>query len=403
MRLTRVTFILLMALLPKAGFAQYVWQYVTESQAIQKVRQIVGDPNAPVQVVHLEPPDSVPGEAFHVLRCQNKKFTICAHNVEHWSLKDERLLPERCGEPVTDEMLARRATLTASEARQIAEQFKNANAPFPQLLNDVMVRTVTSNEWTVAYTFDFRQRHPSGVYLPYRVLADVDTIAREVVVGGSVYYPVLVPLTPALSPDDAFAAAAQQLSLTDVVAHEVRQLAVSKPDPFGAQTLYYELILSGTSPDGHFTKYACFVDAFNGALLYWDFVMGLSGKGRPIARRLPSVPQALRLEWKGKRVQLSAPPLRMGRAVVVWAGWLRSPVVAGGAKVGYEQGALVIEIGGKRWVGKVGERELRCGRERIALSAPIAKVGSRVYVPYEAISRLTGLKMRVQGDKLSVQ
>ncbi len=384
--------VIVLWLLQTSAAAQYAWRYVTREQAIEKVRQIVGDPAAAVDVLVLQPPDTLPGVAWHVLRCGQQEFRICAHSLHNWSVHIER----------TEAPYSESPAVTREQAIQIAEQFKNAHFPYPELLTDVRVNPIIANDVAVSYRIRFIQRHPNGVFGPSSCLVIVNTITGEVDLGVVRYYPVLTSLTPVLTPEQAFAAAAQQLSLSTPEAVRLAGLSVTKPDPFGAQTLVYELLIWGQEPDGNYNTFACSVDAFTGALLWHDIVMGEKGRGRAIRARSPAIGRPLWVHWKEAEVEAQVPPMKVGERVYVWSRWLGSGLLGGAFRVHYDRGFLVLEGSGRVWRTRVGSRAVVSGDRQVVLSAPVLRLGNRVYLPAEALERLTGLKVEVDGQVLKM-
>jgi len=385
--------------------AQYVWQYVTREQAIQKVREIVGDDAAPVEVQYIAPPSLRLGvEALHRLRCNNREFSICAFNINHWRWTWYYFLDESFyDEPFSEEMLRRRATLSEQEAVAIASSYMQTHYPLPELLNHIEVRSGGGiGRIPAEYTVYFWQRLPNGVYGPSWCRVDVDRVYGRVTGAGCVYYPLLVSTIPVLTPEQAFAAAAQQLGLVNAEAGVVDRLFVMYPDPFGWQTLVYRLTVYGDRPGHVWLGYGCAVDAFTGTLLGWSTLQGSTQqKEKPIRNTAAPRERPVKVDWDGRPVHLNRPALDIGGDAYFWVGYL----MAGGERGGlrwYRNGECIVVT--RRGEVRLQARQSRysiVGRQMQASKAP-QLIRGRLYVPIEMMRQVLGADIRYDRAKQCV-
>lgn len=376
--------------------AQYVWQYVTPEQAVQKVREIVGDNNAPVEVTFAVPPSMRPGiDVSHDLRYGEKTFSVCAYNINQWSwmwwYTDQEFYSD---EPISEEMLLRRA-IGEEQAIAIARSYMQAHYPAPELLNHVKVKKpIWFGRAPVKYLVEFSQRFPNGVYGPNFFTVLVDVVYGRITSVYCSYYPVLVSTTPVLTPEQAFAAAAQQLQLPNPEAGSLLALAVLRPDPFGWQTLAYGLTVYGSAEGRGQFGYGCLVDAFTGALLWWDELMGGSpAKVRPVRARVDVVGKPLRVEWDGQPVHLNRPAMDFGGQAYLWVGYLVDRGKLGGLRWQAEGRLSLISSSGVLVLHK-GSRGYQVNGRRLVASAPVRIVSGRLYVPLDVVKQVLGTEAR---------
>lgn len=379
--------------------AQYVWQYVTPEQAVQKVREILGEGNnAPVEVKHIAPPSARPGiDVEHMLECNQRRFLICAYNINHWSWLWNYSSQEFYDEPLSEEMLLRRA-IGEERALAIARSYMQAHYPFPELLNHVEVR---KSAWfgnaPAKYIVYFWQRFPNSVYGPSRCIVDVDVVYGRVTHVISIYYPVLVSINPALTADQAFAAAAQQLQLSNPEAGSLYGIRVTPPDPFGWETLAYELTIYGSDEERGRLGYACLVDGFTGALLWWDILMGSSsGKTRPIRAQTAIPGKSLQVEWNGQKLPLNRPAIDIGGQAYLWAGYLADRGKPGSLR--WDQSGRLF-ITGRGVMLQKGSSEYQMRGKTFRTSAPIRVIGGRLYVPQDIVEQILGARVHYDRAK----
>lgn len=377
--------------------AQYVWQYVTPEQAVQKVREILGEGNdTPVEIKHIAPPSARPGiDVLHILECNQRRFLICAFNINHWSwlwgFSSQEFYYD---EPLSEEMLLRRA-IGEEQALAIARSYMQAHYPFPELLNHVEVR---KSAWfgraPVEYNVYFWQRFPNGVYGPNRCTVSVDVVYGRITDAGCVYYPVLVSINPALTAEQAFAAAAQQLQLPNPEAGSLFGIRVTPPDPFGYETLAYELTVYGSDEGRGRLEYVCLVDGFTGALLWWDILMGISSaKKRPVRAQTVVPGKSLQVEWDGEKVHLNRPAIDIGGRAHLWAGYLADRGKPGSLR--WERsGRLFITGRGGVVILQKGSNEYQMNGKTFRMSTPACVVGGRLYVPVDVVKQVLGAQVR---------
>ena len=375
--------------------AQYVWQYVTPEQAVQKVREILGEgSNAPIEVKYIAPPSARPGiDVRHMLECNRRRFHICAHNINHWSWHWSYSSQEFYDEPLSEEMLLRRA-IGEERALAIARSYMQAHYPFPELLNHVEVRKLAwFGNAPELYGVRFWQRFSNGVYGPSRCEVDVDVVYGRITDAACIYYPVLVSINPALNAEQAFAAAAQQLQLSNPEAGSLYGIRVTPPDPFGWETLAYELTIYGSDEEHGRRGYVCLVDGFTGALLWSDILMGgSSGKTRPIRAQTVIPVKSLQVEWNGQKLPLNRPAIEIGGQVYLWAGYLADRGKPGSLR--WEQsGRLVISGRGGLAILQKGSSEYQIKGKTLRASEPVRVIGGRLYVPLDIVQQVLGAQV----------
>ncbi len=381
--------------------AQYVWQYVTREQAVQKVRDILGEgSNTPIEVKYIAPPSARPGiDVHHVLECNRRQFHICAYSINDWAWFWLYTDKEFYDEPLSEEMLLRRA-IGEEQAVAIARSYMQAHYPFPELLNHVEVRKFGGiGRAPTEYTVYFWQRFPNGVYGPSFCRVDVDVVYGRITDAHCRHYPVMVGINPALNAEQAFAAAAQQLQLSSPEAGSLYGIRVTPPDPFGWETLAYELTVYGWEEGHGRVGYACLVDGFTGALLWSDMLMGVpSGKTRPVRAQAVVPGRSLQVEWDGQRIHLNRPAIDIGGQAYLWAGYLADRGKRGSLRWEQSGKALLAGRGGTAVLQK-GSREYQVNGKVLQASAPACVVGGRLYVPLDVVERVLRAQVRYERAK----
>lgn len=398
----RATFVVALCVLCWWGTvasAQYVWQYVTPEQAVQKVREILGEgSNAPIEIKHMAPPSARPGiDVLHMLECNQRRFLICAFNINHWSWTWNYSSQEFYDEPLSEQMLLRRA-IGEEQALTIARSYMQTHHPCPELLNHVEVR---KSGWfgnaPEKYTVHFWQRFSNRVYGPSRCTVDVDVVYGRITGASCIHYPVLVSVNPALDSEQAFAAAAQQLQLPNPEAGSLFGLRITPPDPFGWETLAYELTIYGLDEEHERLGYACLVDAFTGALLWLDILMGSSsGKTRPIRAQTPMPGKSLQVEWDGQKLRLNRPAIDIGGQAYLWAGYLADRGEPG--RLRWDQSGRLF-ITGRGVMLQKDSSEYQMRGKTFRTSAPIRVLGGRLYVPLDIVEQILGARVHYDRAK----
>lgn len=337
--------------------AQYLWESLSEADAIAAVRQFEGEPAL-----------SVTSDGLSVLDFDD---------------------PAMFGQ-----------MMSAQAAEIIAIAFMQSHFPAPQVRTNHTMLPMGPDDvrdpdpgFVCAYAVSFTQDCGRGVVGPSRCYIVVDTVFGRVVDYSQCFYPVLVPVVPALSGSQAMTAAMNALLTDQGEAGTLGGLYISHPDALGVERLAYSLSIVGTGPAG-LSSYFCHVDAFTSAVLGWDVPAGARRGVSNSARQAPTSPRkcthppalrryrALVLRCAGVAPLTYAPLLVHNRAYL-FGGYLCSGDPT--ARKSYH-GPGDIRVAGKDRdlrFSTTSTRRLLNGQKRTLPAKPVILNG-RTYVPIEA-------------------
>ena len=333
--------LLLLIGLPGAHAQGYAWGSLSSDDAIQVVRNFEGDQTLAVSVTQM--PAANPGgpapEYGYTLTAGVYKYFVCEYTPDLVDRDYENFIVKKdefYGQPY-DAATLQQSVMSQDAAQSIAQAFMQAHYPAPQLLQAPVASTDFNSDpaFTATYSFEFTQDCGGGVSGPSFCSVTVDTVLGRVVFYDAGDFPTLVSAAPYLSVDQAMASAMNGLNITNGLSGTVMDLGITKPDPLGAEQLYYRLRFSGVGPadpTGPPEWYQVVVDANSGAVLEWDVEASLISRTRAgsslasvrrhMAKRSASRPASLGFLWGGAHTRLSYPPLLIHGHPYLWVGYL---------------------------------------------------------------------------------
>ena len=421
LRILSTVFIAIAFCCPAAKAQSYRWQSLTSDDAIQVVRSFEGNQTLAVTVIAM-PPSSPNGPAANIgytLATAGNTYKVCQFTPNQLSRFTDLFadVTQYYGQPYDASALQQQGMSRAS-AQAIADAFVQSRYPSPSILSSPTVSLFFNLDpaFTATYTFRYNQDCGNGVYGPSFCEVTVDTVKGQVVYFGESYFPVLISTTPALTGDQATAAAMNSLQISGGVPGQVTLTGISKPDPLGAESLYYELTFVGQAPTDTFPEdYVATVDANNGNVLDDSITAALGPRPRlkpspaflklraRIAAKMARDGKRLDFRWNGRPTRVNYPPRLIHGRVYFYSGYLSherpsSPsILHPGKKVlpGSGQGETeTVTVGRGRQSARfvVGSRRWQLNGRTLESPAPALMVGGKCYVSMEVARRLlTGL------------
>jgi len=400
--------VLLMADLP--ALAQgYTWENLSEEDAIRVVRDFERDPSLSVvsdglEMTEPDPSGFAQSEEYR-LHANGQTYTVSRYTPHRFTRSDDAFVLDKdafYGQPHDPCALAGQV-MPQADAEAIAIAYMQAHFPDPQSLNRRSVRPRGTTwvldpdpRFTEAYVVWFDQVLPGGVIGPSLCVVTVDSVFGRVVGYIQAYYPVLVPIVPTLTGDQAMMAAMGAMLYEPGIPESVDRLFVTPPDALGLEHLVYDVKFTGRGPacPSDPTTYHCLVNAFSGSVVDWDILQRLRTSMRPehsrsakqgLTRRgwRPSVHKTLASLLNGRPMHLGYPPLFIGSRPMVYVGYLAYGAPGSRARYG-GRADIRVEGPGRSLRFSVESKACRIDGRRLSLPARPAIVNGRCYVPIEA-------------------
>ena len=266
--------LLLASITPTKALAQSYWCPVSQADSIKLIRNLEGDQT--LQPI-METPNydmaaiTPQGGTMRQFSCGIYKYSLeCFSNDFVWR-KDTRWMDNRKFYGMEDTASLAPSAISQASAQQIAQEFMLHQFPDPQKLT--LMRTIPSKNlepFVTSYDFFFCQDVGNGVRGPASCEVEVDTVYGRVVWYVGKDRPILAPVVPSITADQAAAAALAAFApngggeLSAVLA-----VGLTAPDAFGNETIAYSIVLSHPS-----VKVS--VDGFTGQILDHIDLLSLS-------------------------------------------------------------------------------------------------------------------------------
>jgi hypothetical protein len=423
-----ITFCLLLLCASTAAFGQlYNWTFITPEQAIQTVRDFEGDQHLEVTVVSGPqgrfPDDLWLGLYRYVLATERYEYVCSQGRMD----RSDRLFRGDWAEFYDGEMdneVLKARMLPESDTESIATAFMNSRYPEPSVLTDVNVHTAQHHgAFSPCRVYTFYQCHPANLTIPCICEVSVDTVFGRVVKYVADHFPLLIDVQPLLTPEEAAASAVGIMRMTDATLVKASPLFVYPPDPWGLERLILRLHIIGTAPydaadwvnlvvlptwqypekklkpedmigEKESYRYAVYVDAHDGSVVYWDELLALSdGKGTPIKPAVRKRYPCLSTKLDGATVPLSSPPILIEERVFIGARYLCQGDSAA-RLVRKDTNTFALTRDGKEFIFALNSSEYTADGKRRRLPARPQIVNDRLFLPAEVLTDVLGYKIR---------
>lgn len=387
----------------KGALAQgYTYEWLAPADAIQKVRDFEGNPNLAVTIKLMPTPNDTPLEAEYTLTAGRYEYHMdqayrngLVRYDEMW-MRDK---PDFYG-PQFNLNDPNQQFLLPDQAQSIAWTFIQMHYPHPEVLNEkwVLPEVPATDTTRVSryFTCTYIQNLGNMVGGPRFCIVDVDSILGQVISFHSSYFPVLMSTVPALTSDQAMAAAMNGMNVSNgAPMNDHIDLDVCTPDIMGVERLEYDVRFTGVGPANPtgMLGYDVMVDANTGETIEWDTLAAFIQKPtlpspvfvamrQRMAQASSSAPPSLACVEDGHKIKLAFEPRLVNGQPYMYAGYLcygsdaRLSAIKAGA----------VNITGRGWQisFKLGAKTYQLNGKVKRLSAPPILIEGKCYVPLEA-------------------
>lgn len=431
--------ILLFACAAHGAFAQlYQWSYITPEEAIEQIRQFESDPELEVTVISgpgsTNPEDAWDGLYKYELATPDHKYTLSDGRINRshrmfWGGGWENFYGEE-----SDPHVLARMMLPQSEMDGIALGFMNTHFPEPSVLSIPPKTTlrISSYDFSRECMFSFPQNLPNDATGPSRCFVGVDTVLGKVTWYQSSHFPILIDTQPALTAEQAAAAAVTTMNMTDAILLEVEGLYLIPPDPWGLQRLIYGLIIRAVPPydrtdwlnywifptgmkpehmpdpedmigDEQECTFRILTDAHDGSVMHWDVLTGLhESDGKSVKAVRHAHYPYLSMKLDDLPLQLTSPPILIGEHAFIGARYL----CHGDPKASLtrlDRSSFLLRRKGKEYTFRLNSLEYTSNGKSKKLPVSGQIVNGRLFLPIEAIEEVFQWKVEYDGEGMTIE